>query len=331
MATLILDRGDLELRCDGSAALAVYESGERRGTVPLKLIERVVLQGNVRLDTGVLGRLAQAGVPTILLGARSSRCVATLVGPAHRDASIRLAQFQRALDNEWCTAWSRRLVLRKGYAQLRLLRRALDERPNARKALFDAIESIATIVVSLSGDASIVLDRVRGYEGACAAAYFRGYCALFAESLAFRGRNRRPPRDPVNAALSLTYTLLHFDAVRATHAAGLDPMVGFYHRPAHGRESLACDLIEPLRPHADAWVRTLFCERALRAEHFSDDNGQCLLGKAGRERFYAAWESYAWTPRRWLRRHCAALAAALRSPVDILGDETVETGGAEDS
>jgi CRISPR-associated protein Cas1 len=329
MATLILDRSDLELRCDGSAALAVYEGGERRGSVPLKLIERVILQGTVRLDTGVLGRLAQAGVPTILLGARSSRRVATLVGPAHRDASVRLAQFQRALDADWCAAWSRRLVLRKARAQLRLLRRALDERPDARKPLFDAIESIEAVVRSLSGDPGIAPDRVRGFEGACAAAYFRGYCALFAKSLEFRGRNRRPPRDPANAALSLAYTLLHFDAVRAAHAAGLDPMVGFYHLPVHGRESLACDLIEPLRPHADAWVRMLFGSRVLRAEHFSIDKGQCLLGKAGRERFYAAWESHASMPRRWLRRQCAVLAAALRSPAQML-HEPVDVDGAED-
>jgi CRISPR-associated protein Cas1 len=240
MATLILDRSHLELRCDGAAALAIYEGGERRGTVPLRLIERVVLQGNIQLDTGVLGRLAQTGVPIILLGARSSRRVAILLGPAHGDASIRLGQFQRSLDAAWCATWSRRLVLRKARAQLRLLRRALGERPEACKPLFDVIETIETIVRSLAGDLDIVRERVRGYEGACAAAYFRGYCALFAESLEFRSRNRRPPKDPVNAALSLVYTLLHFDAVRAAYAAGLDPMVGFYHRPAHGRESLAC-------------------------------------------------------------------------------------------
>jgi CRISPR-associated protein Cas1 len=328
MATLILDRGNLELRSNGSA-LAVYEGGERRGSIPLKLIERVVLQGTIRLDTGVLGRLAQAGVPTILLGARNSRRVATLVGPAHRDASIRLAQFQRALDTAWCAAWSRRLVLGKARTQLRLLRRALDERPDVRKPLFDAIESIEAVVRSLSGDQSTDLDRVRGFEGACAAAYFRGYCALFAERLEFRGRNRRPPKDPVNAALSLVYTLLHFDAVRAAYAAGLDPMVGFYHRPAHGRESLACDLIEPMRPHADSWVRMLFCDRVLRAEHFSIDKGECLLGKAGRERFYAGWESHALLPRRWLRRQCAVLAAALRSPAGML-HEPVAAEGMED-
>ena len=236
MATLVLDRSNLELRSDG-AALAVYENGARRTTVPLKLIERVVLQGTIRLDTAVLGRLAEAGVPAILLGARNSRRVAILIGRGHSDASIRLAQFRNALDPAWCAAWSRRLVLGKSQAQLRLLRHALDARPDARKPLKDAIHSIETTAGSLAADSSIDLDRIRGFEGACGAAYFRGYCALFAESLEFRGRNRRPPKDPVNASLSLTYTLLHFDAVRAAHGAGLDPMVGFYHRPTRGRES----------------------------------------------------------------------------------------------
>lgn len=311
MATLVIDRNNIEVRSDG-AALAMYEDGERRGSVPLKLLDRVVLQGTIRLDTGVLTRLAEAGVPTMLLGGRNSRRVATLLGPAHRDASVRLAQYQSALDPVWCDAWSRRIVLGKTRAQLRLLRTALAQRPDERKSLFDAIESVESALRSLEDNTDAVAASVRGIEGACAAAYFRGLCALFPESLGFHGRNRRPPRDPVNAALSLTYTMLHFDAVRAGYAAGLDPLIGFYHRPVHGRESLACDLIEPLRPRADAWVWSMFRDRTLRAENFSLDKGACLLGKAGREAFYSGYETFAAIPRRWLRRQCAGVAAALR-------------------
>lgn len=98
-------------------------------------------------------------------------------------------------------------------------------------------------------------------------------------------------------------------------------MVGFLHRPAHGRESLACDLIEPLRPRADAWVWSLFRERALRGEHFSNDKGACLLGKTGREAFYAAYETFAVLPRRWLRLQCASLAATLRGRGKALMDD----------
>lgn len=320
MATLIIDRSNIEVRSDG-AALAVYEAGERRGSVPLKLLDRVVLQGTIRLDTGVLTRLAEAGVPTVLLGGRSSRRVAMLLGPAHRDASVRLAQFQSALDPAWCDAWSRRLILGKTRGQLKLLRAALAGRPDARKPLFDAIETVQAALQSIAHTPNLPAASVRGIEGACAAAHFRGLAALFAESLGFHGRNRRPPRDPVNAALSLAYTMLHFDAVRAGHAAGLDPLVGFYHRPAHGRESLASDLIEPLRPRADAWVWSMFRDRMLRAENFTLDKGACLLGKAGREAFYAGYERFAILPRRWLRRQCAALAAALRTKGEPLLDD----------
>lgn len=329
MATLIIDRSNIEVKSDG-AALAVYECGERRGTVPVKLLDRVILQGTIRLDTSVLTRLAEAGVPTVLLGGRSSRRMAMLLGPSHRDGSVRLAQLQCALDPAWCDAWSRHLILGKARGQLKLLRKALAERPDARKALFDAIQSIEAALRPIVDALDVRAASVRGIEGACAAAYFRGLTAVFAESLGFTGRNRRPPRDPVNAALSLAYTLLHFDAVRACYTAGLDPLIGFYHRPAHGRESLACDLIEPMRPRADRWVWSMFRDRTLRAENFTLDKGACLLGKAGREAFYAEYERFAILPRRWMRRRCAALAATLREkgePLLALPDhEEIEEG-----
>jgi CRISPR-associated protein Cas1 len=325
MATLVINRSNIEVKSDG-AALAVYEAGERRGSVPLKLLDRVVLQGTIRLDTGVLTRLAEAGVPTVLLGGRSSRRVAMLLGPAHRDASVRLAQFQSALDPSWCDAWSRPLIVAKTRGQLKVLRAALAARPDARKPLFDAIQTIEAALRSMVEAPAAPAASVRGIEGACAAAYFRGFFVLFPESLGFTARNRRPPRDPVNAALSLAYTILHFDAVRACHAAGLDPMIGFYHRPAHGRESLACDLVEPLRPRADNWVWSLFRDRVLRAENFSLDKGACLVGKAGREAFYAEYEKFAVLPRRWLRRQCAALAGVLREKGEPLLDDADPEG-----
>lgn len=317
MATLLFDRAQLEIRSE-AGALALYEGGERRGTVPLKLVDRVVIQGSrTRLDSGVLLRLAEVGATTLLLSPRSSRRVALLLGPAHNDAAVRLAQAQRVHDRTFCAQWALELVLAKTRRQRRLLERARSERPDVRKPLGDAIETITAIDARLAdghddgdGDA---LARLRGAEGAAARAYFGGLCALFAPALGFKGRNRRPPRDPVNATLSLAYTLQHFDAVRAAHMAGLDPLLGFYHRPAFGRESLASDLIEPLRPQADAWVWTLFRERMLREDHFAHDKGACLLGKAGRERFYAAWKTFAVAPRRWLRVRCARLARLLRN------------------
>lgn len=310
MATLLLDRAGLEVRSDADA-LMLYEKGVRSATVPLALIDRLIIQGaGTRLDAGLLQRLAERGATVLLLSPRHSRRVALVLGPAHNDAAIRLAQGRRVLDEAFCQRWAAELVAAKLRRQYRLLERLEARRPQARKALFDARGTLAGIAVQLNDRQPT--ERLRGLEGSAARAYFGGLAATFAPALGFCGRNRRPPRDPVNAGLSLAYTLLHVEAVRAAHIAGLDPLLGFYHRPAFGRESLACDLIEPLRPAADEWLWTAFADERLREDHFSRDRGACLLGKAGRARFYAAWEASAEAPRRWLRRRCARLAAHLR-------------------
>ncbi len=113
MATLLLDRAQLELRTDGDA-LALYEAGVRRGTVPLKLIDRCVIQGSqTRLDSGVLLRLAEAGVATVLMSPRAGRRVALVLGPAHNDAALRLAHTRRVLDDTFCRQWGAQLVAAK--------------------------------------------------------------------------------------------------------------------------------------------------------------------------------------------------------------------------
>ncbi len=310
MATLLLDRADLEIKSE-SDCLALFEKGVRRGTVPLKLIERLVIQGSqTRLDSGVLIKLAEAGAATLLLSPRASRRVAIVLGPMHNDASVRLAQSRRVLDESFCLAWAKDVVRAKILRQRRLLATGLKERPDTRKPLFDALASLERIAAQVPSASAT--DSLRGLEGSAARAHFQGLAALLPPALGFSGRNRRPPRDPANACLSLSYTLLHFEAVRAAHMAGLDPLLGFYHRPAFGRESLACDLIEPLRPFADEWVWRQFQSQSLRPDHFTQDKGACLLGKAGRERFYAAWESQAAIPRRWLRLRSSHLAQSLR-------------------
>lgn len=310
MSTLVLDKPELELRCDG-AALALYEANERRGTVPLALLERVVLLGSqIRLDSGVLARLGEAGVALLALGRRGGQRLSLALGPRHNDAALRIGQCLAAVDEPTVLSFARDLVGAKLRAQRRTLAAMLAARADCRKPLTDALRSLAEAEASLAAAAD--LDAIRGCEGAAASAHFRALASVMPPSLGFAGRNRRPPRDPVNAALSLGYTLLHADAVRACHVAGLDPLVGFYHRPSFGRESLACDLIEPLRPRLDRWLWDEFRSRTLREDHFATSAAGCQLQKAGRARFYADYEQAARPWRRWLRSRCAALARRLR-------------------
>lgn len=321
MTTLVLDQSNLEVRVNG-AALTLYHQGEHRGSVPMKLLERVVIHGDLKLSAGVLTKLADANVATLLLSRRHSRQVAVVLGDGHNDAAVRLAQSQFVLDPQWCAHWARRQVLAKVRGQARLLRQALDERPGSRKPLTDALQTLGGILTTLADDSTDTLppDRIRGLEGAAARAYFQAFSVLFPPSLGFVGRNRRPPRDPVNATLSLGYTLLHFEAVRASFMAGLDPLLGFYHRPAFGRESLASDLIEPLRPQLDAWVWQCFRSRDLRAEHFAKDGDACLLTKAGRGFYFPGFENFVSPLRRYLRRQSRVLARLFRQKGEPLLD-----------
>jgi len=312
MGTLYLDQNNLEVRSEGSS-LTLYENDQRRGCVPMNLVDRLVIRGGqIRLDSGVLMKLAEAGATTVLLSPRISRRVAIVLGPAHNDAAVRLAQAHRVLDSSFCVGFGQKLITAKIRRQRRTLVNAMRERPDERKAMFDAVAALNAALGTLQTLRAAECTSIRGIEGAAARAYFQGFRALVPPSLGFVGRRRRPPTDPVNACLSLAYTLLHGEAVRAAHAAGIDPLLGFYHRPAFGRESLACDLIEPLRPAADAWVWEMLRSRRLREEHFTVTDNACLLGKTGRERFYQSWESVAVGFRRCLRAQATRLARHLR-------------------
>ncbi|HCZ48772.1 MAG TPA: CRISPR-associated endonuclease Cas1, partial [Gammaproteobacteria bacterium] len=308
MTTLVLDRRDLMLELQpGRLRIRVPQENPR--DVPLALLERVVIHSRTLLDTAVLGALAEAGVAVLVLSPRRHQRVAVLLGRAHNDLATRLAQAERLRDAEWCLYWSRRLVRAKLRGQIHFNRSALAIRPDERRVLQRSHDSLQRIRERLP--CAPDLPSLRGLEGAAAAAHFQALGAVLPPALGFKGRNRRPPRDPANAILSLAYTLLHFEAVRAGHAAGLDPYIGFYHRPSFARASLASDLIEPLRPWLDQHLWRLLAERVLRPEHFTLDRGACLLNKAGRERFYPCHETLIRPARRALRRSTRHLAAAL--------------------
>jgi CRISPR-associated protein Cas1 len=325
MSTLYLDRRDLSLELQGRT-LVLRREGELQSTVPLHLVERVVMRSAVAMESGLLARLADAGVAILIFGGVNATKLAVVHGRTHNDGARRIGQYRRYDDLQWRRRWSRRLVVGKLKGQLRVLRRALGERPDLRLALSEGITHIEKVRERVTEEPAPSVDTLRGIEGAAAAAYFKAYGHLFAEGLAFTGRNRRPPRDPVNAVLSLGYTLLHFEAVRACHVAGLDPIIGYFHELVFGRESLACDLVEPLRPHVDAWTWEQFRTRSLREDHFTRQDNACLLGKTGRQHFYREFEALARPLRRALRRFTGKLAAALAEAGAAGGPPSEEAG-----
>ena len=302
MTTLYVDRKDIELRY-ANGTVEVHEPGGRRGSIPLVGLERVVLHGRVRLSTSVIGAFVNAGASVCLLGGRRSRYVATCVGRSHNEVYRRLGQFDAYRDAQLRARWSRELVAAKIASQLRLLRRAMADRPDKRYALLRGIRRLEEALGRVSSNSEhLPVRTLLGIEGAAAAAYFAAFVTLFPPSLGFKARRRRPPPDPVNACLSLGYTLLRYEAVSAIQAAGLDPMLGLYHEPAYGRESFAADVIEPFRAHVDRWVWELFRKRVLTDRGFRRNGNAVLLGKDARKRYYEHYNPLATALRRLLRR-----------------------------
>ncbi|TWU45433.1 CRISPR-associated protein Cas4/endonuclease Cas1 fusion [Novipirellula aureliae] len=107
----------------------------------------------------------------------------------------------------------------------------------------------------------------------------------------FNGRNRRPPRDPVNAMLSMAYTLLAKELTVIAASVGLDPYLGFYHQPRPGRPAMALDLMEPFRPLiAESVVLSAVNNRMLTPEHFLAAGKSVTMSQSGRKAFFRAYE-----------------------------------------
>jgi CRISPR-associated protein Cas1 len=139
------------------------------------------------------------------------------------------------------------------------------------------------------------LDEVRGREGEAAAGYFSVFNHLIrieAATLVFDGRNRRPPRDPVNALLSFLYALVRIECEAALEGVGLDPQIGFLHAVRPGRPSLALDLMEELRPLvADRLALTLINRRQLTEKDFVErPGGGVALTDEGRRTLLTAYQ-----------------------------------------
>ncbi len=290
MSTLYIDRKNVHLDCDAEA-LVFYENNARIGTIPLEPLSRIIVRGKVTIDTTLLGKLGSHGIGLIILSGRRSQPSLMLPRP-HNDAARRIAQYRAHFDPELRLLIAQDLLQDKFAKHIRVLEILRDKRPQARYELTRAIRGLQDLAPRIAEQTSP--GGLRGIEGAAARLYFSGFASVVPPSLGFKGRNRRPPRDPMNAVLSLGYALLHAEAVLSAYAAGLDPAIGFLHDLQFGRESLACDLTELLRGDIDLWALELFHRQVLRADDFTTHpQTGCLLGKAGRTRFYQDWENIA--------------------------------------
>lgn len=241
---------------------------EKEGNVlhPLRThdISELHLHGNVELSAPARNLLLQEGIDVVFFTA-AGNYRGRMVAAESRQGARRLAQYQLVTDAPRRLALARSIVAGKVHNQRAVLlprqRRLKDE------TIGDSLAAMRGLTARILGAPD--LDHLRGIEGLAAKHYFAAFARSVQNSgFRFDGRNRRPPRDPINACLSFGYTLLVTRVEQAVRSAGLDPYLGCLHEAGRGAPVLALDLVEEVRPVIDALVLTLVNRKQLAPEDF---------------------------------------------------------------
>lgn len=266
--TSVQAEGDLLLLARGASVVKRVRAGE---------LDQVLLLGRVELTSGAIGLLLRRGIDVVWL-TQNGVFRGRLAGRQTKNVLLRLAQYRRTADAEFCLATARAVVASKVRHQRQLLLRA-------QRRLRDA--DLAVVLGQLRGLAERTaaagsLDTLRGLEGQGAHLYFGQFRKLLRnEQFSFGGRSRRPPRDEINALLSFGYAVLGSLLESEVYRSGLDPLLGFFHQPAYGRPSLMLDLLEEFRPLVDTLVLRVVNRRQLGAADFVRRSGRELADLLG--------------------------------------------------
>lgn len=254
---------------------------------------QVNLLGNIQISTQAVQSLCEVGVPVAYFS-MGGYFYGITTGLNTKNVALRRSQFRLA-DSEWFPlSLARALVAGKIRNQRTMLQRNHIE---PKKSSLGGMKALAE-----RAERAENLESLLGFEGSAARLYFEEFAGMIKPgdelespasgfSFDFEGRNRRPPRDPVNALLSLAYSMLAKDLTIACYAVGFDPYMGFYHQLRHGRPALALDLMEPFRPLiADSAVLSAVNTKMVTERDFVRAGASVALTPAGRKGFFRAYE-----------------------------------------
>lgn len=287
--------------------VVVKEAGSVLSDVRIKDLHHVAIFGTAMVSSALIQTLCEAEVPVSYFS-MGGWFYGLTRGHSLTNVFTRIRQFARAADPAQSLPIARLFVYGKIRNQRTLLMRNHIEPP---ALALRAMKHAATAALSAPH-----LPALLGIEGAAALVYFQNFSGMIKGSedtddipgleespsdrlkatqstfaFDFKTRNRRPPRDPVNALLSLAYSLLARDLTVAAHAVGFDPYVGLYHQPRFGRPALALDVMEEFRALiADSAVLTAINNRMLSPRDFVQAGDAVNLTPEGRKRFFLVYE-----------------------------------------
>lgn len=299
---LVAPRADLKPLYLNTQGLRVGKTG---GVLRIKERDKVVqeariheicqvnLMGNIQISTQAVQELCKDEKP-ICYFSQGGWFYGVTTGLNTKNVMLRRSQFQLAEEEWFCRRVARNLVAGKIRNQRTMLMRNHIEPPGKAVRRMKYLAGRA--------EAAKSLEELLGIEGLAAHIYFGLFAGMLKRggewdgeqpaAFDFQARNRRPPRDPVNALLSLGYSLLAKDLTVACYAVGFDPMIGFYHQPRHGRPALALDLMEALRPLiVDSAVLSAVNTKMVSERDFVETGQAVSLTPAGRKNFFRAYEA----------------------------------------
>lgn len=284
---LYVQRHDVRVGKDGDV-LQIKDKTAVLDQVRLQDVSQVSIYGNAQISTQAVHALCERDIPLCYFSG-GGWFLGMTHGHGHRNVGLRLRQFEAATDPSRALALAKRFVQGKILNCRTLLRRNAEGLPEA--ALGD--------LARMAGRAGRckAADELLGVEGTAGRFYWGHFTRMLkpqgGRSWVFdmHGRNRRPPKDPVNALLSFGYSLLAKDWTLTLLAVGFDPYLGFFHTPKYGRPALALDLMEEFRPLiVDSVVVTAINTGVIQADDFVARAGAYALKQAARGRFIEAYE-----------------------------------------
>lgn len=269
--------------------LEIRDKGKAVSEARLLDTSQLNLFGNVQLSAQALRELAAREIPVLHLS-YGGWLAAVTTPPPHKNIELRRRQFAAASDPSVCLQLARSFVSGKIRNSRTLLRR------NARDLPEGLLYRLAFWRKRSERENSV--ESLLGVEGTAARDYFAHFALMFKAgggehppAFDFTARNRRPPRDPVNALLSFLYSMLAKEMLVALVGVGFDPYLGFYHQPRYGRPALALDLMEEFRPLvADSVVIGLINNGEVRLSDFVSRAGAVAMTEGGRRRVLEAFE-----------------------------------------
>ncbi len=268
---------------------------EVRFRIPIHNLEGIVCFGYMGASPSAMHLCTEKGVELCFL-TEHGKFLARVSGEVSGNVLLRRKQYRWADNNIERARLSKRFVTAKVHNSRRVLQRAIRDHQTALdvNVLESAISRLKGMLERI--DKSTSVDVIRGIEGEAANVYFSCFDDMIVaqkESFVFNERVRRPPRDPVNAMLSFIYTLLVHECFSSLESVGLDPQVGYLHTDRSGRESLALDLMEELRPFlADRLVLSLINRKQVNESGFKKrENGASYMDDETRKKVLMAWQN----------------------------------------